>query len=236
MCGGNKNRVLFERDAGGLSPRVRGKPPGVRLQRLDQRSIPACAGETAHTKPPDDYHEVYPRVCGGNIGLQVPLAAQRGLSPRVRGKRRPPLESPPPNGSIPACAGETPSGGRRRLPARVYPRVCGGNVACQAIAGSLDGLSPRVRGKPTPLLPRQSTNWSIPACAGETPIPTGCRRVRWVYPRVCGGNDEIQYTLSDMDGLSPRVRGKHPGRNLRPVSVGSIPACAGETPQAPHRR
>ena len=90
----------------------------------------------------------------------------------------------------------------------VYPRVCGGTVAPQAISFPKFGLSPRVRGNPAGTWYAHSTGRSIPACAGE---PVSGRRwavSRRVYPRVCGGT---------------------PDSRLWPIlCLGSIPACAGE--------
>ena len=51
-------------------------------------------------------------------------------------------------GSIPACAGEPPSGKRRIPGIRVHPRVCGGAVARQVSCDQIKGPSPRVRGSP----------------------------------------------------------------------------------------
>ena len=53
------------------------------------------------------------------------------------------------------------------------------------------GLSPRVRGSPDRLHPREATDGSIPACAGE---PSFCIVVTLnfaVYPRVCGGANSM---------------------------------------------
>ena len=70
---------------------------------------------------------VYPRVCGGNKGEWRCRPCAKGLSPRVRGKRRYPGLAAARAGSIPACAGETESlQVWQRIP-WVYPRVCGGN-------------------------------------------------------------------------------------------------------------
>ena len=69
---------------------------------------------------------------------------------------------------------------------------------------------------------------SIPAHAGEPETRDGRVLVHWVYPRACGGTQEIYGAECPGSGLSPRMRG-----NLENVSVqvhreGSIPAHAGE--------
>ena len=49
-----------------------------------------------------------------------------------------------------------------------------------------------------------------------------------VYPRVCGGTLECHQLTLQSKGLSPRVRGNLGQPDDERVSVGSIPACAGE--------
>ena len=49
--------------------------------------------------------------------------------------------------------------------------------------------------------------WSIPACAGEPVLFPSRLPSTEVYPRVCGGTTIWTPTESDMEGLSPRVRG-----------------------------
>ena len=107
VCGGNtqwRNRPPSRR---GLSPRVRGK---LRLSARNHginRSIPACAGETAIGSAPTLSPEVYPRVCGGNPVSAALICGMRGLSPRVRGKPAAAAAIADGRRSIPACAGET---------------------------------------------------------------------------------------------------------------------------------
>ena len=110
----------------GLSPRVRGNRPVIRICAVVLGSIPACAGEPAAGQRSRQTGTVYPRVCGGTVMSPWGAVPPTGLSPRVRGNH---LTAWPGNrmgGSIPACAGEP---ALVRLPGRrnaVYPRVCGG--------------------------------------------------------------------------------------------------------------
>ena len=53
-------------------------------------------------------------------------------------------------------------------------------------------------------------------------------RYKGVYPRVCGGTNELDADRSVLGGLSPRVRGNHALDEGLRLSEGSIPACAGE--------
>ena len=86
--------------------------------------------------------------------------------------------------------------------------MCGGTSPALPETLKNQGLSPRVRGNPPAgQLPRPYRG-SIPACAGEPPLPAPGLGVSPVYPRVCGGNRA--------DALDPALLDR------------SIPACAGE--------
>ena len=171
---------------------------------------------------------VYPRVCGGTTCTTPWRGARTGLSPRVRGNQRPQTRQVPLHGSIPACAGEPAADRFRSCVEAVYPRVCGGTGLISSSRIGQNGLSPRVRGNLIRSRWRSRKVGSIPACAGEPPgvVREGsCSRV---YPRVCGGTDPGMHPLRIRPGLSPRVRGNRSHAVCAPVTVRSIPACAGE--------
>ena len=171
VCGGTPRLAAAGLGLGGLSPRVRGNPRVGGIGRGNPGSIPACAGEPVEGRSHPRWCQVYPRVCGGTwFGPTCPLRCA-GLSPRVRGNHLDDLATAFQRRSIPACAGEPVYWGgvgvsnkvyprvcgepsvRPALPRRqeVYPRVCGGTPNMSAIAACGTGLSPRVRGTPTPL-------------------------------------------------------------------------------------
>ena len=52
--------------------------------------------------------------------------------------------------------------------------------------------------------------------------------MRGVYPRVCGGTQQLRPDQMTFMGLSPRVRGNPNSVPSGAPSGGSIPACAGE--------
>ena len=117
----------------------------------------------------------------------------------------------------------------------VYPRVCGGTRRASARVNTPPGLSPRVRGNPRGTAPGERVARSIPACAGEPELCFTGRRIRRVYPRVCGGTPLHLARQRAQSGLSPRVRGNL-GLDANGVDwVRSIPACAGE-PHTPAAR
>ena len=227
----------MERDGvveSGLSPRVRGNPVYVHIGRTTVRSIPACAGEPPERDPAAKWMTVYPRVCGGTAGWQVVIKAGPGLSPRVRGNHRPRALVIMARGSIPACAGEPPPPTRCAPRRWVYPRVCGGTRWNLPDGYLRNGLSPRVRGNQAQGVPGLTPQGSIPACAGEpNTLPHTGPRPR-VYPRVCGGTATAGLPPPPAPGLSPRVRGNPTSSGTPAITLGSIPACAGEPwlPQA----
>ena len=154
--------------SGGLSPRGRGKPSQAQGLSPRGRSIPAWAGETRGPQRRFPVRKVYPRVGGGNAARFRTSVPAWGLSPRGRGKRcrRPRIGAL--SRSIPAWAGETRSAPSSSAPARVYPRVGGGNARVAYNHALADGLSPRGRGKRACAIAHQRRRRSIPAWAGET--------------------------------------------------------------------
>ena len=89
VCGGTTSGPILTAPALGLSPRVRGNqtPPPRYAGR--SRSIPACAGEPVPAPPATRLPWVYPRVCGGTVPAHQLRGGPIGLSPRVRGNRKP---------------------------------------------------------------------------------------------------------------------------------------------------
>ena len=138
------------------------------------------------------------------------------------------MPSVPPARSIPACAGEPFRPPASPIPGKVYPRVCGGTQVAIDILPGTPGLSPRVRGNLRRIAEASGGAGSIPACAGE---PHGLKAggtLDRVYPRVCGGTNDVGNHQPAVGGLSPRVRGNPVGTNEPIPGHRSIPACAGE--------
>ena len=147
----------------------------------------------------------------------------------MRGKPRRERHATPGYGLIPACAGKTPASSPNTCACRAHPRVCGENAVNFPRRHSLQGSSPRVRGKRTPPRPKDPSEGLIPACAGKTPRPPCARPVGRAHPRVCGENGASQASMTAGPGSSPRVRGKRSARVQIVGEHGLIPACAGKT-------
>ena len=211
VCGGTAWLPVRPLSQHGLSPRVRGNPERLALDKDDPRSIPARAGEPPPRLPPQHSAWVYPRVCGGTASQSAGIQLDTGLSPRVRGNQPSSSHAVFNRGSIPACAGEPVGLASVRFPPRVYPRVCGGTSRRRAVTCGGRGLSPRVRGNRAGSMGSNTQGGSIPACAGEPTFFSLQSASQRVYPRVCGGTLRATLTLPTPTGLSPRVRGNRCG-------------------------
>ena len=131
--------------------------------------IPACAGKTAAPSLLYSLSGAHPRVCGENFIPRPRAAPFGGSSPRVRGK---PLSEKVDGVSerlIPACAGKTCTGRRKKHSERAHPRVCGENFTAPWMRPVIAGSSPRVRGKLGEKVTALRSGGLIPACAGKTP-------------------------------------------------------------------
>ena len=145
--GGNDAEPCRVQSRSGLSPRGRGKQ-ALRFTDVEMpRSIPAWAGETKSEFRGYCRCRVYPRVGGGNRSSPTFTLPAMGLSPRGRGKQRRGRGARSRQRSIPAWAGETGHSLSADSAPAVYPRVGGGNYAEWRRKPSLEGLSPRGRGK-----------------------------------------------------------------------------------------
>ena len=91
------------------------------------------------------------------------------------------------------------------------------------------GSSPRMRGKHAVLRNTRSNRRIIPAHAGQTLCPDYYHCHCPDHPRACGANIDMSVPIEDMDGSSPRMRGKLDAAE-RAIGCGRIiPAHAGQT-------
>ncbi len=111
---------------------------------------------------------------------------------------------------------------------RVYPRGCGAARARRAVAASMRGLSPRVRGSLSRGWGNHLPLGSIPAGAGQPQSRRYGAWPVWVYPRGCGAAAPRQRKRAQSRGLSPRVRGSHDHGFDQGMHKRSIPAGAGQ--------
>ena len=229
MCGENcaQAGACVHRD--GSSPRVRGKLGAAFDADRVQGLIPACAGKTGWALGRNPKPRAHPRVCGENLAGSTPANCSVGSSPRVRGKPVVEVRRQKYKGLIPACAGKTTCLALVADSGWAHPRVCGENFTTVGGLPTIEGSSPRVRGKRHDYPSFGTRRRLIPACAGKTLRPSSLPSAREAHPRVCGENGIRERCEAIPGGSSPRVRGK-PLIPLSPLShTGLIPACAGKT-------
>ena len=171
----------------------------------------------------------HPRACGENVWSFVQPILMQGSSPRMRGKRSLSHADTGIPGLIPAHAGKTKDQDPIALLDGAHPRACGENLRAATVNDWTDGSSPRMRGKRSSRLQRESRVGLIPAHAGKTRRPHTLQATRRAHPRACGENVDRAAIRAEKAGSSPRMRGKL-GQDL-PAAVKTrlIPAHAGKT-------
>ena len=168
-------------------------------------------------------------MCGEHAIAASRFATTMGSSPRVRGTHHRAEGSVVLVGIIPACAGNTTSTVHIAGATRDHPRVCGEHKTIGGEVNGVTGSSPRVRGTRVRCDFRIRPNGIIPACAGNTgDVERGAFDVR-DHPRVCGEHPSRILEDETSLGSSPRVRGTPEVDNVKPMYLGIIPACAGNT-------
>ena len=229
MCGENSCPAITWPPPEGSPPRVRGKPALLSISPFSGRITPACAGKTISETLGRDAREDHPRVCGENSLFSSLFSGSKGSPPRVRGKPFARFSPPLFSRITPACAGKTISTACNFRKTKDHPRVCGENRYSDALARTLPGSPPRVRGKPRATRRRHTRRRITPACAGKTKKGGGLNGRCKDHPRVCGENRAKRKLRIRFLGSPPRVRGKliyfREGQKQR----GITPACAGKT-------
>ena len=233
VCGEHADKVDQQVIDMGSSPRVRGTRERRGPFHHDHGIIPACAGNTRRGSRRSHPRRDHPRVCGEHSDEPFTAEEIAGSSPRVRGTLADNVHRIHDRGIIPACAGNTPMEFEPISPERDHPRVCGEHNRKVLTMCSEEGSSPRVRG--TRVLGRddEAELGIIPACAGNTSQHRPALPSFWDHPRVCGEHTSLQVMNILGKGSSPRVRGTPLYADLSALSVGIIPACAGNTRRGP---
>ena len=196
------------RGAQGSSPLTRGKqgrgPRGCGRSGL----IPAHAGKTPVTRRAGTSTTAHPRSRGENFDL-IPFAVGLwGSSPLTRGKRCEGGEAGAHLGLIPAHAGKTQSGSRRRRARAAHPRSRGENLFHFRTSCACVGSSPLTRGKRVGVPAPFTRERLIPAHAGKTPRVCAAHSSGPAHPRSRGENTVVSCPYFRGTGSSPLTRGK----------------------------
>ena len=212
----------------GSSPRARGTPARPVAAGLDERFIPACAGNTARKPAPASSLPVHPRVRGEHHRPFLVRPHASGSSPRARGTLQRRFQPVVELRFIPACAGNTSTTTATAGRTTVHPRVRG-NTRPPSRRWRSPPVHPRVRGEHSRLFPEAADLTVHPRVRGEHGF-RGRRagRIAGSSPRAREHLRGIQVAWSNF-GSSPRARGT-PGREAVGKGEGRfIAACAGNT-------
>ena len=187
-CGAHSRRLSAPTRSSGSSPRMRGSHiNGMTIVRL-LGIIPAHAGLTWERLICAIAVRDHPRACGAHGGYIGSAGDKMGSSPRMRGSPLIPMARLWVNGIIPAHAGLTFMLTSRRSPAWDHPRACGAHLRCSALAETMSGSSPRMRGSRSFLLDGRHGFGIIPAHAGLTVRTSPAAERCWDHPRACGAH------------------------------------------------
>ena len=192
----------------GSSPRGRGKRRPTRRVRFRTRLIPARAGKTTPDASRSFSYQAHPRAGGENFGELAGEFAASGSSPRGRGKRTPRTAALDKARLIPARAGKTTRGRRRRWPCPAHPRAGGENSPRFFPPRTPRGSSPRGRGKLAGHQACHASGRLIPARAGKTSWSRSAGPGASAHPRAGGENTDPRIASGLEAGSSPRGRGK----------------------------
>ena len=94
----------------GSSPHARGTHPGMGVSQLQDRFIPACAGNADERKMTLEGSPVHPRMRGERVPFLAAMRSNTGSSPHARGTRHRAGHARAVARFIPACAGNATSG------------------------------------------------------------------------------------------------------------------------------
>ncbi len=150
----------------GTSPHMRGYPCLPRRAVSTNKIYPHVCGATATSPSMPIWTSGLSRVYGATVVAAMASTLALGLSPCIRGYRRPSPAAQRTSGSIPVYTGLPARSRGRYLRPRVYPRACGATTNSTGASASDWGLSPRMRGYRHHAPARPLAPGSIPAYAG----------------------------------------------------------------------
>ena len=217
---GGENLTLASRYHANLgsSPRGRGKRKDNVFKIIDRGLIPAWAGKTgipasmvikpgAHPRVGGENTPrvprcepsagAHPRVGGENLHQPPTKVQTSGSSPRGRGKPKNEYQELGTLRLIPAWAGKTDLRMRLRCSAPAHPRVGGENLTAHSCLLSLDGSSPRGRGKPESAGIVPSVVGSSPRGRGKLAPRRATKRARRLIPAWAGKTGSSELSVGD---------------------------------------
>ena len=213
----------------GSSPLARGLPPRSRFRGRGRGIIPARAGFTQSGDVGIIHAVDHPRSRGVYHGHRLENPRRQGSSPLARGLRRGDYQAAIAGRIIPARAGFTRHGNRRRWRGPDHPRSRGVYVNYEAGNALTQGSSPLARGLPMNVNSGEEKHGIIPARAGFTCPAWFHGATRKDHPRSRGVYLPMTVAQMAKAGSSPLARGLLSANHMRGPASRIIPARAGFT-------
>ena len=229
MRGEHISRVLENMVIPDSSPHARGTHIESEIRFLEDRFIPACAGNTSLRRFRVRSSSVHPRMRGEHSRYRASYICHYGSSLHARGTRASGYFYEDGMRFIPACAGNTAYDSAAIMASAVHPRMRGEHLRTSCPQYGDAGSSPHARGTLFRLTWRMFYLRFIPACAGNTSSLVSSESPWAVHPRMRGEHYATHCACSGGGGSSPHARGTPPVLNKGDVFTRFIPACAGNT-------
>ena len=213
----------------GSSSRAWGIPRHLIPERLHDRFIPTCVGNTFHYLCAAGQGAVHPHVRGEYCMARFSISWVSGSSPRAWGIPVVAVTGQGRGRFIPTCVGNTRRSESRGSLSPVHPHVRGEYLRKPGTRGSKHGSSPRAWGIRS-LRCRANSPWRfIPTCVGNTSRSLPPCQARPVHPHVRGEYANASPPLSLRSGSSPRAWGIRSGERNGMSPNRFIPTCVGNT-------
>ncbi len=213
----------------GSSPQARGTLVQRAVTDLQQRFIPAGAGNTSDAVLNPPWLPVHPRRRGEHPTQTYWRVGACGSSPQARGTHRLGVRTGCESRFIPAGAGNTRLLDADRTPKPVHPRRRGEHSTPTRTGWSSIGSSPQARGTPQRHCQKHQGHRFIPAGAGNTAFNTSRAPSTAVHPRRRGEHSPTVRIAARPIGSSPQARGTPGCIQRRFARLRFIPAGAGNT-------
>ena len=213
----------------GSSPLARGTRIEMDQVDLDDRFIPARAGNTWPSPAAVQIHPVHPRSRGEHRLTTRPDPPGYGSSPLARGTRGGEAGGGGGVRFIPARAGNTHPFQQIQEDRPVHPRSRGEHQYLAQLKAWPTGSSPLARGTHWMPTVGQWASRFIPARAGNTVAPSPKRPYDPVHPRSRGEHPLSIFAVRSSRGSSPLARGTPERLVDFAIRTRFIPARAGNT-------
>ena len=199
------------------------------IQHLDERFIPAGAGNTYVALRATTRCAVHPRRRGEHKALFLILIDLVGSSPQARGTQAAVRICGLGIRFIPAGAGNTLFSIICHKGISVHPRRRGEHHPPPLLRSRMSGSSPQARGTRLANSRCEGDGRFIPAGAGNTQNRRQPALRLPVHPRRRGEHEDLEAFALEDDGSSPQARGTPAPALAKPEEVRFIPAGAGNT-------